>query len=123
MNDHATKLAFWDDWKQMALEAGVAVPLAVGSGGGCVLLPEDWRRWDDPKLRAVLAHEMSHLRRHDWSIQLWSVAARSLFWFHPLAWWLERHLRALAISGLAHSFASRFSIASTVTPLPRSLWP
>lgn len=74
----------------------ITVPLALGSGPGCVLLPLDWRSWDDAKLRAALAHETAHLRRHDWSVRLWSLAARSVFWFHPVVWWLEQHLSALA---------------------------
>ena len=74
----------------------VTVPLAVGAANGCVLLPPGWREWDDEKLRAVLAHELAHLRRGDWNVRLWSLVARSVFWFHPLAWWLERRLNTLA---------------------------
>lgn len=74
----------------------VLVPVAFGLGNGCVLLPAGWREWDDEQLRAALAHEMAHLRRKDWTVRLCSLAARSLFWFHPLSWWLERRLSALA---------------------------
>lgn len=74
----------------------VRVPVAFGLGNGCVLLPAGWREWDDEQLRAALAHEMAHLRRKDWAVRLWSLAARSVFWFHPLSWWLERRLSALA---------------------------
>jgi TonB family protein len=74
----------------------VRVPVAFGLGEGCVLLPAGWREWDDEQLRAALAHEMAHLRRKDWAVRLWSLAARSVFWFHPLSWWLERRLSSLA---------------------------
>lgn len=74
----------------------VLVPVAFGLGNGCVLLPVGWREWDDDRLRAALAHEMAHLRRKDWAVRMWSLAARSVFWFHPLSWWLERRLSALA---------------------------
>jgi beta-lactamase regulating signal transducer with metallopeptidase domain len=29
------------------------------------VLPSDWREWHSPKLDAVLAHERSHILRHD----------------------------------------------------------
>ncbi len=74
----------------------ISVPLALGHAPGCVLLPADWRSWDDSTLRAALAHEMAHLRRRDWRVRLWSLAARSIFWFHPVVWWLEQHLSVLA---------------------------
>ena len=40
------------------------------------------------QLDAVIAHELSHIRRRD---NLWSalhMAVEALFWFHPLVWWL-----------------------------------
>lgn len=73
--------------------AWISVPLTVGRK---VLLPEDWVAWDNPKLNAVLAHERTHVRRRDWAIALISGVNRSLFWFNPLAWWIERRLATLA---------------------------
>ena len=61
-----------------------------------ILLPADWREWDDAKLNAVLAHEVSHVARHDALTQRLSLLHRALFWFSPLAWWLDRHLADLA---------------------------
>jgi len=74
----------------------VIVPMTVGSGEPVILLPDKWRDWDAWKLRAVLAHELAHICRGDWLITVAASANRCLFWFHPLAWWLEQHLSALA---------------------------
>jgi TonB family protein len=71
----------------------ISVPMTLGRK---ILLPADWRDWDAAKLDAVLAHERTHVRRADWAIALAAGVNRSVFWFHPLAWWLERHLAALA---------------------------
>jgi beta-lactamase regulating signal transducer with metallopeptidase domain len=71
----------------------ISAPLTIGRR---ILLPMSWREWDANKLRAVLAHEESHVRRHDWAIAVIARVNQCVFWFHPLAWWLERELARLA---------------------------
>jgi BlaR1 peptidase M56 len=68
----------------------------MGALRSIILLPADWREWDDSKLDAVLAHELSHVARHDALTQRLSLLHRAVFWFSPLAWWLDRHLADLA---------------------------
>ncbi len=74
----------------------ISVPLTVGWLHPRVLLPIGWERWELVKLDAVLVHERNHIRRGDWAIALLAAVNRSLYWFHPLAWWLERRLATLA---------------------------
>jgi ABC-type amino acid transport substrate-binding protein/Zn-dependent protease with chaperone function len=74
----------------------VAAPLTTGIISPRIILPTNWRKWSIEKLSAVLAHEYSHVRRRDTLIALFSHLNRCLFWFHPLAWWLERKLAATA---------------------------
>ncbi|HJT86795.1 MAG TPA: TonB family protein, partial [Bryobacteraceae bacterium] len=76
--------------------AWISAPLTVGVIRPKILLPLEWRDWEGAKLEAVLAHERSHIRRCDWGIAMLAAVNRCLFWFHPLAWWLERHLSNLA---------------------------
>jgi hypothetical protein len=47
-------------------------------------------------MQAVLAHELSHVVRKDARTRALAAIHRSVFWFNPLAWWLERHLALLA---------------------------
>jgi hypothetical protein len=61
-----------------------------------LLLPDGWRSWPSAKLDAVLIHEREHVRRRDPVVQRLALLNRCIFWFHPLAWWLERKLSALA---------------------------
>jgi beta-lactamase regulating signal transducer with metallopeptidase domain len=72
--------------------AAVAAPLTTGVVRPSIVLPGDWRRWPADTLRAVLAHENAHVRRRDLAVQFLARVNRALFWFHPLAWWLERQL-------------------------------
>jgi beta-lactamase regulating signal transducer with metallopeptidase domain len=73
--------------------AHIAVPLNIGRR---VLLPTDWPTWDAAKLDAVLTHERTHIARADWPIATMAALNRCVFWFHPLAWWLDWRLRTLA---------------------------
>ncbi|WP_167385888.1 M56 family metallopeptidase, partial [Achromobacter ruhlandii] len=44
-------------------------------------------------LAALLAHELAHVRRHDYLFNLLQHAAEVLLFFHPSIWWLSRRLR------------------------------
>jgi tetratricopeptide (TPR) repeat protein len=76
--------------------AAVTAPLTVGTFAPRILLPSDWTSWPAWKLDAVLAHERSHLRRRDPIVLLIVHVNRCLFWFHPVAWWLDREIRNAA---------------------------
>jgi beta-lactamase regulating signal transducer with metallopeptidase domain len=73
-----------------------SAPVTVGWFHPLVMLPHDWDRWSPAQLDAVLLHEREHARRRDPLIQWFALLNRTVFWFHPLAWWLERRLAALA---------------------------
>ncbi len=44
-------------------------------------------------LQALLAHELAHVRRHDFLVNLLQHFAQTLLFFHPSVWWLSRRLR------------------------------
>ena len=74
----------------------ISVPVVIGVRDPAILLPSNWRAWDEDEFAAVLAHEVSHVERRDALTQRMALIHRAIFWFSPLAWWLERHLAALA---------------------------
>ena len=74
----------------------LSVPLMLGVREPAILLPAGWRQWDADEFAAVLAHELSHVKRHDALVQRLALIHRAIFWFSPLAWWLERHLADLS---------------------------
>ena len=74
----------------------IAVPLTIGFWRPVLILPLGWEHWEGWKLRAVLTHELTHIRRFDWAITIAASVAKSLFWFNPLVWWLERKLSTLS---------------------------
>ena len=58
-----------------------------------VMLPAGAEAWESDRVRVVLAHELAHVRRGDWAVQLAADALRALFWFNPLMWVATRCLR------------------------------
>jgi beta-lactamase regulating signal transducer with metallopeptidase domain len=73
----------------------VSVPVTFGWRRPTILLPAGWREWAVDKLDFVLAHELSHIQRGDYLIRVASAFNKALYWFHPLAWWLDRRLTEL----------------------------
>ena len=69
-------------------------PVTFGVRHPVVLLPQTLRALPDSVQRAVLAHELWHVRRRDW---LWIVAeetVRAVLWFHPAIWFLVSRVQA-----------------------------
>ena len=73
-----------------------AAPVTVGFFHPTVIFPEHWGQWPQAQFEAVLTHESEHARRRHPLVQWLALLNRAVFWFHPAAWWLERHLSALA---------------------------
>ncbi len=46
------------------------------------------------QLRTVIAHELAHVRRHDYIVNLFQSIIESLLFYHPAVWWLSGRLRA-----------------------------
>jgi BlaR1 peptidase M56/ankyrin repeat protein len=77
---------------RLGISPAVAVPVTFGWRRPVVLLPEAARGWEEEQLREALLHELAHVRRHDWALQMIARAVRALHWFDPLVWLLFRRL-------------------------------
>lgn len=71
----------------------VPMPLTWGWRRPVVLLPDCADFWPEGRLRAVLLHELAHLRRRDWPAHRLADLACAFYWFHPCVWLLARRLR------------------------------
>ena len=58
-----------------------------------VMLPADASSWADDRIHVVLAHELAHVRRSDWIVQIASELLRIVYWFNPLMWLASARLR------------------------------
>lgn len=66
----------------------IASPLSWGVAPGFILV-DPASLAERHAAPAVLAHELAHLRRHDWIFLVLSRLALAIFWFNPLVWRLH----------------------------------
>lgn len=78
---------------QVLLHEDIPAPLTCGVWRPVIVLPADARGWSEADLRRALVHELEHVRRGDWAIQLAARATCACYWFHPLVWVAWRRLR------------------------------
>jgi hypothetical protein len=71
----------------------LTTPATAGWRHPVILLPEDWRSWPDADRRAILAHELAHIRRSDYAAGLVARLALVLNFYHPLVHWLAGRLQ------------------------------
>jgi len=100
----------------------VDVPIVIGWLRPVVLVPASIITGLPPaQLDAMLAHELAHIRRHDYLVNLLQTVAETLLFFHPGVWWISRRIRiereyccddvAVAVGG------SKVDYAETLTAL------
>lgn len=69
------------------------MPVTWGVLRPTVLLPTSAMDWPESRVRNVLMHELAHIARWDWPMQMMAELAWGIYWFHPLAWIAARELR------------------------------
>ena len=73
----------------------VSVPAVIGWLRPVILLPASaLTGLSLPQLDAIIAHELAHVRRHDFAVNLLQSAAEILLFYHPACWWISRRVRA-----------------------------
>jgi beta-lactamase regulating signal transducer with metallopeptidase domain len=85
-----------------------AILLPVGCMAGMSLL----------QIEAILAHELAHIRRHDYLVSLFQSVVETLLFYHPAVWWVSSQIRrerehccddlAVAVSGLFQASVIRY---------------
>src|SRR5215510_4456608 len=94
----------------------VKVPMVIGWLRPVILLPASALTGLTPQqLEAIIAHELAHIRRHDYLINLLQAVVETLLFYHPAVWWVSRRIRqerehccddlAVAVCGDALTYA------------------
>ncbi len=81
--------------RPVALLESPQLGVAATIGWRCptVLLPHSWREWSADERRAVLAHELAHVRERHFPTWLLGQLAVVTHFYHPLVHWLAQRLR------------------------------
>ncbi len=72
----------------------IDVPFVVGCLRPIVVLPVSaLSQLNVAQVEAILAHELAHIRRHDYFVNLLQTLAETLFFYHPAVWWVSARIR------------------------------
>ena len=72
----------------------VEVPTVIGWLRPLIVLPASAVTGLSPaQLEALLAHELAHIRRHDYLVNLLQTSIETLFFYHPAVWWVSAQVR------------------------------
>ena len=72
----------------------VKVPMVIGSLKPVILLPMGAvNNLSEQEVEAILAHELAHIRRNDYLINLCLSVIEVLFYYHPAVWWIAANIR------------------------------
>jgi uncharacterized protein (TIGR03435 family) len=94
---------------RLLVSALVEVPTVVGWLRPVVLVPVGaLGGLPAGQLEALLLHELAHIRRHDYLVNILQSVAEALLFYHPAVWWVSGHMRAereLCCDDVAVSFS------------------
>ena len=87
------QLSNWDRRVNVRLSNRITVPMVWGFLRPVILLPTDADQWQTERLRAVLLHELAHIKRRDWMMQMIAQVVCAVYWFNPFVWFAARWMR------------------------------
>jgi len=80
---------------RLLVSALVEVPTVVGWLRPVVLVPVGaLAGLPAEQMEALLIHELAHIRRHDYLVNILQSVAEALLFYHPAVWWVSGHIRA-----------------------------
>jgi beta-lactamase regulating signal transducer with metallopeptidase domain len=72
----------------------VNAPIVIGGFRSVILLPASFvTGLPITQVGALLAHELAHIRRYDYLVNLAQTLIETLFFYHPAVWWLSHRIR------------------------------
>lgn len=79
---------------QLVESALVQVPAVIGRLRPIILLPAcALTGLSKEQLEAVIIHELAHIRRYDYFVNLFQAIVETLLFYHPATWWVSRKIR------------------------------
>jgi uncharacterized protein (TIGR03435 family) len=80
---------------RLLISALVRTPAVVGWLKPVVLIPIGaLAGLPSEQVEALLIHELAHIRRHDYLVNILQSVAEALLFYHPAVWWVSGHIRS-----------------------------
>ncbi len=93
--DHTAKRLGFSSSIRLVLSSQINTPMVVGWLWPTLLVPVGLLTNMDPVgLEALLVHELAHIRRHDYLVNVVQCVVEILLFYHPAVWWISRRVRA-----------------------------
>jgi uncharacterized protein (TIGR03435 family) len=78
----------------LRVSAMVQSPVVIGAWRPLVLVPVGMLAGlPAAQVEALLIHELAHIRRHDYLVNLLQSVTEALLFYHPAVWWVSGHIR------------------------------
>ena len=72
----------------------IEVPTVIGWMQPVILVPVTFLTGlPSDQIEAILAHELAHIQRHDYFVNLIQIAVETLLFYHPVVWWISKSIR------------------------------
>jgi uncharacterized protein (TIGR03435 family) len=112
---------------RLLVSALVETPAVVGWLRPVVLTPVGALTGLPPEqIEALLLHELAHIRRHDYLMNVFQNIVEAVLFYHPAVWWISGHIRAerelccdeaaVSVSGDAIAYARALAELESARP-------
>lgn len=103
------------------------VPVVIGLVRPVILIPVGLLTgFPVAQVEAILLHELAHIRRHDYLVNLLQVITEGLLFYHPAVWWISRVIRderenccddlVVEVTGAALEYAAALTALENLRP-------
>lgn len=100
----------------LAVSDRISVPGIIGMAKPIILLPVSMTTgFSTEEIGAILTHELAHIRRYDWLVNMFQLLIEAMLFFNPAIWWISSQIRlereaacdfeSIAVTGEKHRYA------------------
>ncbi|MET6996232.1 M56 family metallopeptidase [Chitinophaga defluvii] len=79
---------------RLMVSKSLQVPVMIGFLKPLILLPMAMvNNMNEDQLEAILLHELAHIKRNDYLLNIFQSIAETILFFNPFIWWISKNIR------------------------------
>lgn len=79
---------------KLMVSQSLQVPVMIGFLKPLILLPMAMvNNMSEDQLEAILLHELAHVKRNDYLLNIFQSIAETILFFNPFIWWISKNIR------------------------------